>query len=104
MKRSLLLRLLLIPLSILAALAMGEAGLRIYFHAKGMDGGDVRQELRRSRRPSTGALSLIHLVQASPYDDIIYDLRPGLNGTFKGRPVRTDAQGLRGSRDYPVQK
>jgi lysophospholipase L1-like esterase len=102
-----LLPLLFVLLSVLAALALGEAGLRIYFRAKGMDGGDVRQVLRRSRRsrrPSTGALSLVHLVQASPHDDIIYELRQGLDGTFKGKPVRTDAQGLRGSRDYALQK
>ncbi len=99
-----LLPLLFILLSILAALALGEAGLRLYFRSKGMDGGDVRQVLRRSRRPTTGALSLLHLVQASPYDDVVYDLRPGLNGSFKGKPVRTDAQGLRGSRDYALAK
>ncbi len=105
--RRLFLALFFVLLSIVVALGLGEAGLRLYFRSKGMDGGDVRQVLRRSRRSretTTGALSLLHLVQASPYDDVVYDLRPGLNGSFKGKPVRTDAQGLRGSRDYALVK
>jgi lysophospholipase L1-like esterase len=103
MKRKLL-PLLLIPLSILAALALGEAGLRIYFRSQGMDGADVREVLRRSRRSPRGPLTLLQLVEASAHDDVVYELRPGLDGTFKGRPVRTDAQGLRGSRDYALAK
>ena len=48
-------------------------------------------------------MSLHGLVQISPHPDVVYELKPGLVGTYLDRPLRTNAYGLR-DRDYPVAK
>jgi lysophospholipase L1-like esterase len=100
-------RLLLVPLSALAALAVGELGLRVYFHAVGNDAGDMAAVLRRARhvKPGEGGrLSLIGLVQASRFPEVVYELKPSLSGTFRGRPIAIDAQGLRGAANHAPAK
>jgi lysophospholipase L1-like esterase len=96
-------RLALLALSILLTLAVAEVGLRLWFRAR--DPGDFQAALRRARgAPARGAFTLVQLVQASPVPDIVYELRPGLAGTFRGQAVRTDRHGLRGGRDATPEK
>lgn len=91
-------RLVVSLLSLLAALAVAEVGLRIAF--RGDSPREVREKLLRSERSSlnaaTGQFSLIGLVRPSPFADIIYELKPSLTGTFRNRPVRTNSLGMRG--------
>jgi len=102
--RRLIPRLALIALSVILALVLGEVGLRMWFRARG-DQGDLRSALWRARRaPAHGVFTLVQLVQASSVPDIVYELRPGLEGTFRGQPVRTNAHGMRGARDFSPRK
>jgi hypothetical protein len=102
--RKLLPRLLLFALSILLALILAEVGLRLWFRARGGEQ-DFQAALRQARgAPRHGKLTLMQLVQASAVPDIVYELRPNLEGVFRGRSVRTNAQGLRGGRSFAVEK
>jgi hypothetical protein len=100
-------RLLLVPLAVLAALAVGEIGLRVYFRAIGAEATDVGAVLRRSQRARLGEggrFSLIGLVQASRFPDVVYELKPNLTGSFRGRALATNDHGMRGAADYSVAK
>lgn len=105
------LRWLLLLLSTLAALGVAELGLRI---AAGRRGGeeseaDLRRRLEASRTAAlpagtTGRYSLLGLVQPSPFPDLVYELKPHLSGTFRGRPLRTNSWGMRGAAEYALEK
>jgi GDSL-like Lipase/Acylhydrolase family len=91
----------LVALSALLALAVAELGLRLWMGIADENPTEVRHKLERSRRVSLaaadrGAFSLMGLVEPSEFEDIVYELKPRLDGTFRGRPVRTNAFGLRG--------
>lgn len=89
--------------SILLALLLAEGGLRLYFGSREPD--DFEAALRDARNvPRTGALALGQIVQASRYPDVVYELRPGLDGTFRGQTLRTNSLGLRGAREYAREK
>lgn len=106
--RRALLRLLAVVLSVALALLAAEGALRLYFAGKGAEEGDVRAALARSARAPVGKeggrFNLSGLVEASPFPDVVYQLKPNLSGRFRGRSVRTNAQGLRGARDYALAK
>lgn len=98
-------KLLLILLSLLLALGAAEIGLRLYYGSEEAE--DFREALRRAERtrPAPGGkLTLGEMVQASRFEDIVYELKPNLFGVFKGAPVRTSPQGLRGRREYSLKK
>jgi len=93
--------LLVAALSALAALAVVEIGLRLWMGIADENPTEVRHKLERSRRTSLaeasrGAFSLMGLVEPSEFEDIVYELKPKLDGTFRGRPVRTNSLGMRG--------
>jgi hypothetical protein len=72
------------------------------------DPAEVRHKLERSRRASLaeasrGAFSLMGLVEPSEFEDVVYELKPRLDGTFRGRPVRTNSLGLGGAGWSPRQ-
>ena len=94
-------RVLLAALSALLALAVAEVGLRLWMGIADENPAEVRHQLERSRRVSLaaadrGAFSLMGLVEPSEFEDIVYELKPKLDGTFRGRPVRTNSFGMRG--------
>ncbi|HYU34227.1 MAG TPA: SGNH/GDSL hydrolase family protein [Thermoanaerobaculia bacterium] len=90
-------------LSMFLALLLAEVGLRVYFGSR--EPADFAAVLRRARNaPRTGALALGQIVQASAWPDIVYELRPGLDGTFRGQTLRTNALGIRGAREYAREK
>ena len=104
MPRQRIVRLALLALSLVLALVLAEVGLRLWFRAHG-GAGDFHAALLRARgAPTRGAFTLIELVQASAVPDIVYELRPGLEGTFRGQTVRTNSNGLRGARDFTPEK
>ncbi|HBL29944.1 MAG TPA: hypothetical protein DD490_24155 [Acidobacteria bacterium] len=90
-------------LSTLLALLAVEGGLRLWFGAR--EPGDFQAALRGARNaPKNGALTLGQIVQASPHPDVVYELRPGIDGTFRGQALRTNSLGLRGAREYAPEK
>lgn len=84
----------------LFALVLVEIGLRAVYYADRQRGGDLRTRLERSKRASladaNGEFSMTGLVQASPFKDIVYEAKPLLEGTFRGRGVRINSLGMRG--------
>ncbi len=85
------------------ALLLAEVGLRLWFGSREPE--DFAAALRGARNaPGTGALALGQIVQASAHPDIVYELRAGLDGTFRDQPLRTNSLGLRGTREYAREK
>ena len=55
--------------------------------------------MRRSERtsPADGIdFNLMGMVRPSPWSDVVYELKPGLVGTFRGKPMRSNRFGMRG--------
>lgn len=98
-------RLVLAVAAVLVGLVLGEAGLRLYARVRGLERGDLAAMLERSSRATLGEgedrFSLRGLVQSSPVDEIVYELKPGLRGTFQERQVSTSSYGLRGPERPP---
>lgn len=89
--------------STVLALLLAEVGLRVYFGSR--EPADFAAALRDARNaPRTGALALGQIVQASAHPDVVYELRPGIDGTFRGQTLRTNALGIRGAREYAREK
>lgn len=93
--------------TMLFALALVEIGLRAMYYADRQRGGDLQSRLERSRKTSltdaNGEFNMTGLVQASPFKDIVYEAKPRLTGTFRGRGVRINSHGMRGP-EIPVAK
>jgi hypothetical protein len=87
-------------LSTAAVLAMVEVALRLHSRATGPVRAGVDAALEESRRrdlpsdPETA--SLLGLVRPSSNPSVVYELKPGLDGSFLGCPVRTNRFGMRG--------
>jgi hypothetical protein len=95
-------RLALLAASVLFSLALGEAALRVYYL---MSSTGVLEDLQDDRPlPRNGAvLSLGDLLLMSPDPGIIYQGRPGVEGTLKGVPVRINSRGWR-EQEIPYEK
>lgn len=105
--RELLYRALLVFGAVAAVFIAGEAGLRVLYSMDRSRGGTLQEKLERSRASSLeesgGEHSIGGLVQASPYRDVVYELKPGLRGSFRQRPVSISSLGLR-DREYTREK
>jgi hypothetical protein len=94
-KRSLLFRL---GVSLLLVVVAAELGLRAYVAVRGLD----RSELATLLEPTTaensyGAeLSTLKLLKLSRFDDRVYELEPGLRGSFASKLFHTNSSGFRG--------
>jgi hypothetical protein len=84
-------------LGLLIAALLGEIGLRVYVGARGLD----RSELATLLEPSTAEtsfgeeLSTRRLLKLSRFEDIVYELEPGLRGRFESKLFETSSDGLR---------
>lgn len=101
-----LLRLGLMSVSLVVALAAGELILR-WRALPAEHPESIEQQLERSARTPLGAaegrFTLLGLVRPSPVADIVYELKPNQQGVFKGQPVRINNLGMRGP-DVTVEK
>ena len=93
-------RLLALSLSTLLGIVLAEAGLRAYFWSQGVGRQNVRELIERSKSAKPpelhGGGGLFGRMEPSPYPEIVYQLKPHLNGTLRGALVRTNRFGLRG--------
>jgi lysophospholipase L1-like esterase len=100
MKRSVrrIARVALVASATLFALALAEAGLRIWYWSQGVGRADVEDLLRQSQlQPSEVHTSeLFGIVQPSLFPDVVYELRPKVRGTFREQPYRSNSLGMRG--------
>ena len=91
----------------LLAVAAAEVGLRVIVsrqeHTR-----ELRDMLERSRaatpEPGVQNVSLRGLVQPSPNDRIVYQLKPGLRATFIGVPVTINRAGFREREVEPTKQ
>lgn len=94
--------LLLALASTLLTVGVLEAGFRVRAYRQ-----DARRQEAALKQPSRlkpgDPARLGDLVRASRSADIVYELRPGLQVSFLGRAVSTNAEGFR-DRDYDAEK
>lgn len=105
--RELFYRAILVAGSLAFVFIVGETVLRLLYTRDQARGGTLQEQLERSQRSGLaeggGEHSLGGLVQASSHEGIIYELKPGLRGTFRGRPLSVSSAGLR-DREYGKEK
>ena len=105
--RTLVGRLLLVLLSALVGVVVAEVGLRVWTGLSLRSGQGLEDALERSAatspNPNADTTSLRGLVRASSSSDLVFELKPGLDGLFKGVGVRTNSHGMRG-REFSVAK
>ncbi len=96
-------RLLAAGLGISTALFTGEIGLRISAHLRNLGLLEVALENEDFAVPAEGRVSLGHIIQLTPNDRIIYELKRNLSGVrFKDAELRTNAHGFRGPEIPPA--
>lgn len=92
---------------LLGGLAAAEIGLRIYAGTQGVGAGELGRLFERgsteSRQAQTGELTRSGLVQPSPHEELIYELRPNVRGTLAGRLLHTNKHGMRGREVDPAK-
>lgn len=97
---------LMFLLATVVPLTLAEVGLRLYL-GDGMTENALRERLRLSSEASVGEAgdrsSLFGLVRPSVYRDVIYELKPNLDATFRDQPLVTNSYGLR-DREYEPEK
>jgi lysophospholipase L1-like esterase len=91
--------------SVLFALAAIEVAMRVLRY--GRDDRRTLDERLTDGRPggstAVRVFSLGDIVQPSPYEGIVYELKPNLRGVFEGQPLATNSRGQR-DRDYDPAK
>lgn len=103
-----LIRLGLVVFSSTFAILVAELAVRASIWQSGRRAGHLEDSLEQSSRTPLGKAedhpySLRGLVRASPLPDVVYELKPGLAGTFRGRRLETNSHGLR-DREYAREK
>lgn len=102
-KRTLIARIGLSAVSLLTVLLLLEIGLRM--KACHDDRGLLHsmETMEEAAPPEGRNMFLREMIRIHPNPRIIYDLRPGLEGTFLGRPLAINRNGFRGQA-YPTEK
>jgi hypothetical protein len=94
-------RLLLSACAVVGLLAGLELAARVVYANLPAFRIPLAEQLRRSERSglAEGAqdFSLRGLVRPSPYPDVVYELKPGLRGRFRGQVVEVNSLGFRGA-------
>jgi len=106
--REVLIRIALVAGSCVLVLLVAEGVLRVHAAVAARGAGSVEEQLERSERSALGdaedrRFGLRGLVRASRHPGVVYELKPGLRGTFQGRRIRTSSQALR-DREYEPRK
>ena len=82
------------------ACVAAEVALRVYMAATGRSGASLEQDLQKAASAeldgSFRGSTLGALVRPSRFDEIVYELKPNLRGTFLEKPLETNSFGFRG--------
>ncbi len=100
-------RVVLVSVSLALSLLVGEIGLRAYLEARQVSNSMERlKSLRRQgkKAPFHSTHPLAMIIEPSPNPALVYELQPSLDVDFGHVRVRTNRQGMRDSRDYPVER
>lgn len=91
--------LLLLIGSCCLSLALFEGGVRAVM-LRGQSSGSLEEDLKRSAAVAPvkdqGNVSLAGLIMPSRWKEMVYELKPHLDVTFQGKPLRTNRFGMRG--------
>ncbi|MDA0577566.1 MAG: SGNH/GDSL hydrolase family protein [Verrucomicrobia bacterium] len=102
-----LFRLLAVGLAVGLTGLLIEGGLRLAYYIDFKRGGDLHRRLERSQQTALGrtrgGLDMSGLVQPSAHADIVYELKPDIDGSFRGKDLRTNKHRFRGT-DVTVDK
>ncbi len=100
-------RLLALAVACLLGLALVEGGLRIAF-AGATNERALRSRLEASRRAAFGdggeRTGVFGLVEASVHRGVVYEVKPNLDGTFRGQPMATNRYGMRQDLEVSLPK
>jgi hypothetical protein len=92
-------RIILAGVGGLMALGVAEMAIRVVYAADLKRGGTLREKLERSARTGLdggkGKFNMTGLVRGSAYEDVVYELKPGVEGTFRDKRLVTNSRGLR---------
>lgn len=100
-------RVLLVTLSVVFAAAAGEGFLRaMQLKNRREQSLDRLRELRAQGRPLPVKSShpLAYIIEPSKDGQDVYQLQPNLDTDFGHKSLRTNADGMRADRDYPVRR
>ena len=107
--RKILLRVVVSISTVALTLVAAELALRFYHAVASARTGTLEQQLERSRDASLanarsgGRFTLKGLVQPSSHPELVFELKPGLDGSFRGRRLVTNSWGFRGE-EVELQK
>ncbi len=94
-------------LSFTLCILLGEVFIRGWYYLGEKQHGTFEEQLQRSKNTTPVAIkdntSVAGLIQPSPFPDVVYDLKPHLEGIFQGKPVQTNSMGMR-DKEYPLAK
>jgi len=100
-------RTLLVLTGFLVALLAMEGGWRAFYLVKRLSAGSWEEELKRTQYASpqtlSGRVTVGQLIEASPFPEVVYQLKPCLSGIFQGRAFQFNSYGMR-DREYPLEK
>jgi hypothetical protein len=105
--KNIIYRVLAMAAGLLLVFLGGEIVLRVMYFADRARGGDLQQRLEKSAKTELGQgqgeVSMRGLVKASEYKDIVYESKPNLKGTFRGKILETSSLGIR-DKEYATEK
>lgn len=96
-------RIFLVTFSILFTFLLIDVGLRVksYINSKkALDG----MLMRNAEMPTSGEVSLGHIIKKSSAPRVFYELKPNIEAIFMGVKIRTNDMGFRSSINYPIEK
>jgi hypothetical protein len=86
------------------ALSLGAAEIALRGWYAWQERADVAQVRTGEGATRVHTTYLGHIVRMSSSPELFYELKPNLTGTFYGRPLTTNASGMRMLREPPVAK
>jgi hypothetical protein len=107
MIKNILYRVLAVAVGLAIVFLGGEIVLRVMYFVDRSRGGNLQERLEQSARTDLGKgqgeVSMRGLVKASEFKDIVYEAKPNLKGTFRGKALETSGLGIR-DHEYATEK
>lgn len=87
--------------ALVLGVVIAEGAMRVRAHDQNKRTLDAALDVSEQPNP-TGRTRFVDIIRSHPNDDIIYELRPNLDTTFKGKHLETSSAGFR-DREYPLR-
>ncbi len=101
----------LVTFGIVISLILGEVAARALYHFDTANVGEIsdlaevsnQDDAKEVLEEITGAVTMARLVRPSQFEDVVYELRPNIHGTFQGKPFQFNSFGIRDA-EYALAK